>query len=323
MFRLLLICHRARAGTMQSNKFEGKEFMIINMNNEGIFPMFKKLTAFVILAAVALSGCSAKKKNEKLQVYASFYAMYDFAREIGGDKADVYNMCPTGSEPHDYEPTPSDIARLSEGDVFVYNGLGMEPWTDDIVSSLGGTELIILRTSDRLTDTADIKDPHVWLDPENAYTQMQAIAEAFAEADPENAAYYTENAAQCKKKIDTLINDYTTAREEFSSSVIITSHEAYSGLCGAFDLTQMGINGVENSGDPTPARMAEIESYIKENDVKYIFDEPLSSGKVTAAVAADTGCAVLRLDPFEGNTENKDYFTVMYENLDSLKTALN
>lgn len=286
--------------------------------------MFKKLTSLLVLAAVALcGGCSANKKSGKLQVYTSFYAMYDFAREIGGDKADIYNMCPTGSEPHDYEPTPSDIAHLSEGDVFIYNGLGMEPWTDDITASLSGADLIFVKTTDKLPGSSGQDDPHVWLDPENAYAQMKAIADAFAKADPNNADYYMQNAALCREKTDELINAYSTARSGFSSSVIITSHEAYSSLCRAFDLTQMGINGVENTGDPTPSRMAEIESYIKDNNIKYIFTEPLSSGKVTNAIADDTGCAVLPLDPFEGNTDNKDYFTVMYENLDSLKTALN
>ena len=68
--------------------------------------------------------------------------------------------------------------------------------------------------------------------------------------------------------------------------------------------------------------MAEIEDFIKANDIKYVFTEPLSTSKIIQTIADDTGCEILTLDPFEGSTENKDYFAVMYENLEALKTAL-
>ena len=66
-----------------------------------------------------------------LKVMASFYPMYDFAAKIGGDKAEVITMVPSGTEPHDWEPAAADIRNLEEADLFIYSGAGMEHWVDD------------------------------------------------------------------------------------------------------------------------------------------------------------------------------------------------
>lgn len=298
--------------------------------------MKKILSFFCVIACVmGFTACSDKADDEKISVYTSFYAMYDFAREIGGDHINLYNVCPTGTEPHDFEPTAQDMAKISDGDVFIYNGLGMESWTNSsFFKILEGSDVITVNTSDNIGLTADLHeetehddthhhaDIHIWLNPSNAYIQMEAIANAFIKADPNNSEYYTKRLDECKIKIDTLISDYETAVSEFASKNIITSHEAYSNLCNKFNLTQIALNGTDNSQEPTPARLVEITEYIKTNNIKYIFSEPLGTGAVAETVAKDTGCEILVLDPFEGSTENKDYFTVMYKNLEALKTAL-
>ena len=68
----------------------------------------------------------------KLRVIASFFPLYDFARNIGGDRADVSVMVPAGIEPHDWEPTPRDIADAQNADMIVYNGAGFESWISGI-----------------------------------------------------------------------------------------------------------------------------------------------------------------------------------------------
>lgn len=288
-----------------------------------IIKLIAAAAAIAALCSCADNGTSeGTNENGKIQVYTSFYAMYSLTSEIAGDSADVYNLCPTGSEPHDFEPTASDMAKLSEADVFIYSGMGMEPWTDSVTETLSGSDIVITETSANVPHITANNDPHVWLDPENAYAQLEAIADALISADPENSGSYTARLEECKNKIDRLNDDYKTAAEGFVSNTIITSHEAYQNLCDAYGLVQMGINGVDNSEDPTPARMAEIEGFINENNIKYIFTEPLSTSKIAETIAGDTGCGILTLDPFEGNTEGKDYFTVMYENLEALKTAL-
>lgn len=292
--------------------------------------MNKKILSLICAAATALplAACSGgthapePADSGKLQVYTSFYAMYDFAREIGGDKAEVHNLCPTGSEPHDYEPTAQDMALLTDADVFVYNGLGMESWAESVSASLKGTEVFIVEAACVAPNITENYDPHVWLDPENAYAEMKEIADSFIAKDPENADYYSRRLDGCAQKLDALTAAYQEAVSGFSSRNIVVSHAAYLNLCNAFHLVQTAVNGIDNEEDPTPQRMAEIEDFIKANGVSYIFTEPLGTSAVVEAIAKDTGCELLTLDPFEGNLNDEDYFTVMYNNLDALKTAL-
>lgn len=284
----------------------------------------KKILAVLLalICSITVSGCNTAEKNDRLQVYTSFYAMYDFAHQICGDKADIYILCPTSQEPHDYEPTPKDIANLSSADVFVYNGMGMEHWADSIVDTLKESEVLCVNTTDNVPNKTNNLDPHVWLNPHNAYKQLTDIYEAVISVDPQNADYYKENLDNCKAKIDTIINDYTVACDSFKSKDIVVSHEAYGNLCDAFSLNQIPINGLDNSHDPSPSQMAKVEAYIKDNSITHIFKEPLGTSSIVEAIANDTDTQILVLDPFEGNLENKDYFTVMYENLEALKTAL-
>ena len=286
----------------------------------------KKLSILILslIFGVLCSSCAnTPNEPDKLQVYTSFYAMYDFARQIGGDMADVTMLCPTGTEPHDFEPTALDIAALSDADVFIYNGMDMEPWAESVVKTLEDTDVICVNTSESVNDLTDTNDPHLWLNPQNAYCQFEAITQAFLTADSKNADYYQSKLDGIKNSIAKLTDDYEDAVKTFKSYDIVVSHMAYTNLCDAFGLNQLAVNGIDNSDDPTPAKMAKLEDYITENKIKYIFTEPLGTSDVMKAIADDTGCEILTLDPFEGNPENKDYFTVMYENLQALKTALN
>ena len=286
----------------------------------------KKLSVFilVLIQLVLLSACQSSEPNsDKLQVYTSFYAMYDFAKQIGGDKTDIYLLCPSGQEPHDFEPTARDIAKLSEADIFIYNGMGMEHWTDSVTATLGDDVAIVKTTDNVRLNKFTAGDPHVWLNPDNAYIQLKAIADAFMEKDPANRDYYNKNLKECKEKIKRLMQDLESAKKMFSSHSIVVSHYAYSHLCDVIDISPYAVNGTDNSGDPTPQRMAEIENYIKSNDIKYIFTEPMGTSDIMKTIAKDTNCEILVLDPFEGSSENKDYFKVMYENIAALTQALN
>ncbi|MGH2652571.1 MAG: metal ABC transporter substrate-binding protein, partial [Actinomycetota bacterium] len=96
-------------------------------------------------AAMLLAACnqSPETKNEpkvtppakpKPLVVASFYPLYEFSRQVAGDRAEVSSMVPPGVEPHDWEPAPQDVARLEMAQVFVYNGGGLEPWADKLLA---------------------------------------------------------------------------------------------------------------------------------------------------------------------------------------------
>ena len=101
------------------------------------------------MTATVMTGCGSKANQVvdhegKLQVYTSFYPLYDFATKVGGDKVDVVNLVPTGVEPHDYEPSARNMAALEEADVFIYNGVGMESWVDKVLSTLENEDILVV-----------------------------------------------------------------------------------------------------------------------------------------------------------------------------------
>lgn len=115
----------------------------------------RRITKAIVLAAVCaigLSGCQKSgqgqtKENGKLKVYASFYPMYDFASKIGGDKIDIKQLVPTGTEPHDWEPSSKDLVDITKADMLIYNGAGMEHWVEDVTNSANNEKLMLVEAS--------------------------------------------------------------------------------------------------------------------------------------------------------------------------------
>ena len=280
--------------------------------------------------------------------------MYDFATKVGGDKVEVTNMVPAGTEPHDWEPAATDVKNLEEADVFIYNGAGMEHWTEDVLGALDNKELKVVEASrgltllegkeedeeetedsssdsdasDESTDSEITYDPHVWLNPLNAKAEMENIKNAFVEADPDNKDYYEQNYETYAEKFDQLDKEYKDGLADTKSKDLITSHEAFGYLCQAYGLNQVGIEGLSPDSEPDASRMNEIIKFAKENNVKTIFFEELVSPKVSETIADEIGAKTAVLNPLEGLTDDEisageDYFSVMESNLKTIEDALN
>ena len=335
----------------------------------------KKLGAMMlamVTAGAMMTGCGTKATSQPetvedgLQVYTSFYPLYDFAKKVGGDKVNVVNLVPTGVEPHDYEPSARNIAGLEEADVFIYNGAGMESWVDKVLATLESTDLVVVEASDNIelleghthshdeeedhvheaeeTHTHEEEDhaheteeahdhdeegvdPHVWTSIRNAKIEMENIKNAFVEADPANKDYYEANYEKYAAEFDALDKQFTETLSQFENRDIIVAHEAFGYLCDAYGLNQVAIEGLNSDSEPDPARMKEIVEFAKEKDIKVIFFEELVSPKVAETIAKEIGAETMVLNPIEGLTEEQleageDYLSVMAQNLEALKVAL-
>ena len=273
----------------------------------------------------------------RLKIMASFYPMYDFAQKVGGDKVEVKDMVPAGTEPHDWEPAATDIRNLEDADVFVYNGADLEHWAEDVLTTLENQDLITAEASDGVElldgegDHAhgdNGKDPHVWLDPLRAKQEMKNIRDAFCQTDPENRDYYEANYEKYAGEFDELDQEFREGLADIKSRDIIVAHEAFGYLCNAYDLKQLAIEGLTPDSEPDPAKMQEVIEYAKEFDIHTIFFEELASPKVAKTVAKEVDAVTAVLNPIEGLSEEdiqdgEDYFSVMRKNLAALKMALN
>lgn len=295
--------------------------------------MGKKITIILVTLILFFSfttGCIEQpEESDKIRVVATFYPLYEFSSRIGGEKVDVSTLIPAGVEPHDWEPGPRDIIKLESAQVFVYNGAGLEPFVEGMLERIEPGKLEVVDTSKgiELIKTLGEPDPHIWLDPILAKQQVENIEEALVKTDPRNSEYYRANANALKQELEELHEEITRELAPAGKRVFISSHTAFSYFAIRYNLEQIAITGLSPEIEPGPAEIVEIVKLARDHGVKYIFFEPLVSPRLSEVIAKEVGAQTLVLNPIEGLTEDeikqgKNYFTLMRENLDNLKTAL-
>lgn len=309
--------------------------------------MKKIILLLLVIPMLFTIGCSKENENnksseDKIKIYTSIYHLYDFTKKVGGDKVEVTNLVPAGTEPHEWEISTNDIVNLEKADMLVYNGAGIENWTDKVINTLENKDIVYVKTSEKLNihsiseDSQSYEDdghddgsydPHTWLSIKNAKQEMENIKNALVNYDPDNAQYYEDNYEEYAKKFDELDKKYSNTLDPIENKTIIVAHEAFGYLCSDYDINQEGIEGLTPDSEPDPARMSEIIKFAKENNVKTIFFEELVSPKVAETIAKEINSKTEVLNPLEGLTEEQinngeDYFTVMEKNLEVLYESM-
>ena len=316
-------------------------------------------------APAETSTATAVPAADKLDIKVSFYPMYEFTKNITLDLADVEVLIPAGIEPHDWEPTAQDMAKISDADVLVYNGAGMEGWAQQVIDSASGSKLITVEASKGLDimegteeeeeeehaheegeaageaehDHDDTEhgeeahdhgglDPHVWLDPALAVQEVRTIEAALSAASPDHAAAFKANSEVYIAKLQQLDQDFKDGLKDSKRKDFITQHAAFGYLAREYGLTQVPIAGLSPEQEPSAAQMAGIVEFAKEHDVKTIFFETLVSSSVADTIAQEIGARSAVLNPIEGLTDedtknNLDYLSIMRQNLEALRAALN
>ena len=279
-----------------------------------------------------LSACSQKQPlqnnptSTRIDVVTTFYPLYDVTKKISGDKADVQSLIPAGVEPHDYEPTPSDIAKLGKSKAFVVMGLEFSEIEGELAESANNIQVIDAPKGVPLIDAEEDntgKDPHVWLSPNNMIIIAANIRDGLKNVDQTNSKLYDENAKKVINELKKLDSEYKTGLSKCKKNVILTNHRAFAYLAKDYGFKQIGISGIEPETEPTPKEIIKIKDEAIKNNVKYIFTEELVDTRVAETIAKEIGAKTFVLDPIEGVKDpNEDYFSLMRENLAKLKIAL-
>ena len=269
----------------------------------------------------------------KMVVVGTFYPLAHFASQVGGNLVTVANITPAGAEPHDYEPTPQDIARSYGAKVFIMNGGGVDTWAEKIAPDLKANGVTVVDMQDTIllstapSGSETTLDPHIWLDPVLAEQEVGLIRDAFAKADPGNAVAYASNAASYIAQLQTLDEEYKAGLASCRIKDIVTSHAAFGYMAKRYGLTQIAIAGLSPDAEPSAEQMADIAQLAKKDNVKYIFFESLVSPKLAQTIATEVGAQTIAFNPLEGLTDaeiasGKTYLTVMRDNLSKLRIAL-
>jgi zinc transport system substrate-binding protein len=258
-----------------------------------------------------------------LQVISSFNPLHEFSQRVGQDKVDVKLLVPVGVEPHDWEPTIKDVQEIQKSDLIIINGIGFENWVDNLAEN--NYRGIIIDTSDGILinnlDQENTADPHIWLNPVYAKKQVQNIALAFSNHDPENGEFYHANAAQYSEKLDLLDSKIRTELSNCNDD-FIAFHNAFSYFAEEYNLNQYTIIPSSNShGEVTAKTLENVISKARELNIKVIFSEESVNTKTSQIIANEIGGKVLVLSPLEIVSDG-DYILKMNQNLENLKEAL-
>lgn len=299
---------------------------------------------FSILLIVVV-GCGsqedAQPKSDKLTVVTTFYPMYDFTKNVAGDNADVTLLLEAGTDTHGYEPSAKEVAAISEADVFIYNSEEMEVWVSSVLESIDTENTVVVNASEGISllesteehsehevagDDHEV-DPHIWLDPILAKEEVNNIKAGLIAADPENEEIYETNATAYTEKLETLNQEFETAFKGATKRTFVTQHAAFAYLANRYDLEQVSIAGISTEEEPSPAKLAELQDYVKENDIKYIYYAETSSSKIAETLANETAAELEVLNPIEGiTTEDQekgiDYIQLMKNNLAALEKSI-
>nr|WP_123610607.1 metal ABC transporter substrate-binding protein [Mobilisporobacter senegalensis] len=323
------------------------------------------ILSFCLVAAISFYGCSNKNSQEvntadkqevntedkevntdekKVKVSVSFNALKEFAEAVGKDKVEVQTIISDGIEPHDFEPKAQDLAKLSEAEIFVYNGLGMEAWADEAVKAANNEKLIVIEASegaDVITNEEHEEeeheeedeheeeehdhgkyDPHLWLSLKGAQTEVINIKEALVKADPDNKDYYEKNCNDYISQLENLYNEYNEKFQSLKKKTFVTGHAAFAYLCRDFGLEQNSVEDVFAEGEPSAKQLTELVEFCKENEVKTIFAEEMASPEVSKTLANEIGAGVETIYTMENNEDDMTYLERMTANLTKIYESL-
>ncbi|TVY04431.1 metal ABC transporter substrate-binding protein [Cohnella terricola] len=312
------------------------------------------LLVALVIAIAALIGCGNGDSNAqaegKVSVVTSFYPLYFFAKEIGGDNAFVVNLIATGVEPHEWTPKSRDLSVASKAQLFIYNGAGLEGWVDGFLNGLGsdsqvltveaskGIKLIQGNPEEHDEDHQDEAgkdhehslldvDPHTWTSPRSALVMAANIRDAFVQVDSAHRAEYEANYAEVEGRLKALDAEFTEQLSGYTRRDIVVSHQAFGYLCRDYGLNQIPIMGLSPEAEPRAQDLLKIARYVKEQNIPYIFFEELVSEQLADTLASEAHVKTLVLSPLEGLTSEQEkagenYYTLLERNLQNLRKAL-
>lgn len=246
-------------------------------------------------ALALLAGCGGDSADDgKVRVVATTMQLQDMTRQVGGDLVEVDGILGPDSEPHEYEPRPSDAEAVAGADLVVQNGAGLDDWLEDLLASAGGD-------AERVTATEGMRlvggDPHAWHDPQLAKQMVNRIEAGLIEARPSAATRFRARAATYRDRIDDtareirgLIGAVPAARRK-----LVTSHDSLGYFARAYGIEVVGsvLPSVTTDTEPSAAAIRTLIDDIREAKVDTIFTERAVDAKLERQVAEEAGARVV------------------------------
>ena len=279
--------------------------------------MTKKMAILILIGAL-LAACQPASQavqsggaKTALKVIAAETFLADIAQNVAGDRVKIESLMPIGVDPHGFEPTPTDVAKVTDSNVLIVNGAGFEEFMTELLENAGG-QRAVLEASAGLTqrepkesehvEEPEVEhghegDPHFWLDPDNVIKYVENIRDGLSKADPEGAATYRANAGAYIAKLEELDRWIAGRVKEVpeASRLLVTNHESFGYFADRYGFKIIGtlLPSVSTGSTPSAQQLAQLIDHIKAAGAKAIFLETGTNPQLAEQVAKETGSQVV------------------------------
>jgi zinc/manganese transport system substrate-binding protein/manganese/iron transport system substrate-binding protein len=287
--------------------------------------------AVVAVLAVACGGPGSSTADPgALRVVATTTVLADLVANVGGSRISVTSLVPKGGEVHTFDPSPGDVADLSDADLVVMNGLGLDDWLVDLVEGSGSTAEVLRLGEDlpgvEYIDEGGAVNPHLWLDISFARRYVDRIAETLADVDPDGADDHRAAAAAYAAELDALDAAIRERMDAIPAENrrIVSFHEAFPYFARAYGLEVVGVVVDAPGQDPSAGEIAALVEAIRSSGARAVFGEAQFSDKLARAIAEEAGVPVeTRLyNDSLGDAPADDYVGMMEWNAERIEAAL-
>lgn len=291
---------------------------------------FIRILISVFLLSGALTSCSGTAAPD---ILTSTTILADVTRNIVGDRLSVGSLLPVGADPHSYQLTPQDTAKISKSKVLIINGAGYERFLEASLANADGKRTLIeASTSLHLrsdTEHGQGTDPHLWLDPNNVIVYVQNIRDGLIQFDPAGAETYRANAEAYIKQLEDLnawINGQVTLVPS-PRKLLVTNHEAFGYFAERYGFTVVGtvIESFSSDASPSAQQMAALVDQIKLYNAPAIFLDASDNPALAQQIATETGAKVvtdLHLESLTNGAPAGTYIDMMKYDVTKIVEAL-
>jgi zinc transport system substrate-binding protein len=290
-------------------------------------------SALSLLAFMSCAGPESARPHQ-LKVVTTLFPLFDMARSVGAEQADVSLLLPPGIEPHAFEPSAGQVMRIYDADVFIYAGRYMEPWAEGIAQALSDRGKTVVDASQGIRlmteegEPAGAPDPHIWLDFDNARVMVAAIARALAQKDTAAAALYFRRAEDYAAHLLALDSTYrVTLAACPRREVFYGGHYAFGYLARRYGLTYLTAQGTSPDAEPTARYLAQLVDRIRQDRVRCVFYDELAGPRIAEVLAEATNARLIPLNAGHNLTraqlnQGMTFFALLEQDLARLKLGL-
>jgi len=291
------------------------------MIKPSLYPLV--LTTLLLTFAIGVSATP-------IQVASLSTITTDIAKNVGGDLVKITGIVKPGIDPHEFEPSPEDVKEITQADVVLLTGKGMEGYMTKFESSAPHTHFVdtgkAIPSLRLMDDGKEVEDPHWWHSIRNVRKVVEVVKDAFIQADPSHKAEFEKNASAYQVKLADLEN---WAREKIATlprdkRKLVTSHDAFQYFARDFGFKIYPIEGVSTTEEPSSKKVADLIQTIRSQGVKAVFFESIENPKVIQAITKETGAKIggeLYADGL-GDKEATTYVDMVKHNISTIVDSL-